>query len=135
MIGTILICTVLSVHDGDQVKCRTGETVRIAAADAGELDGTCHTVCPAMSARASRDYLVKAIGGRVDEARSIRYALPYSREKLVLRNAPVVRFHIVGRSGKRLVGENFALRCDLQRTGAVVEWPRYIRQYRLKRCG
>lgn len=49
MIGTLLICTVLSVTDGDTLRCVTVERVRLAAVDANELNGTCHRQCAPMT--------------------------------------------------------------------------------------
>ena len=128
------ICIVVKVHDGDTLTCKTGEKVRLAAIDTNELDGTCHTNCAKQSAREARNTLAWLIGGKVDESRSVRRSGQVSREKLVLANAPVVRFAVVGRSGKRLVGDNMTLRCRMVAAGAAVPLERYRARYNLRRC-
>lgn len=107
----VLACLVVAVHDGDTLRCATGERIRLAAVDARELNGSCHRECAPMTAIQSRDYLRSWISGRT------------------------ISFTIVGHSGKRLVGENRDLRCGLLKAGAVVAWPSFERRYGLTPCG
>ncbi len=103
---------VAQVTDADTIRCTTGERIRIAAVSALEQDGRCNSApdCPTMPhARA------KPVAERLTLGRSIA-------------------FQIVGISGKRLVGENYALRCELVRSGAAVSWERYRVRYGLGRC-
>lgn len=113
MTPALLVCLVLSVHDGDTLKANCAgriERIRMAAIDARELDGSCHRECAPMTAAQSRDYLDRWVRGQT------------------------IGFTIVGQSGKRLVGENYALRCQLLKVGAVVAWPSFERRYGLTPC-
>lgn len=112
MTALILICAVVGVHDADTVRCQDGTRVRIAAVNAREADGSCnHTPCPVM---------------RHEQAQPIAAGLMLGR---------TVQFSIVGRSGKRLVGENYAIRCRLIQIGAATSWEQYRVRYGLRRCG
>lgn len=106
----LLACLVASVTDGDTLRCHSGERIRLAAVDARELNGSCHRECAPMTATQSRDYLDRWVRGQT------------------------ISFTILGRSGKRLVGENYALRCQLLKVGAVVAWPSFERRYGLRSC-
>ncbi len=112
MIGTTLICLVAHVTDADTLRCQSGQRIRIAAVSGLEQDGRCNSVpdCPTM---------------------------PHSRAQPIAERLTLGRtiaFQIVGTSGKRLVGENYALRCQLIRSGAAVSWERWRVRYRLGRC-
>lgn len=111
----IALCLITAVIDADTVKATCNgkpQTIRLAAISGLERNGSCNSSpwCPTMPfARA------KAIATRI-----------------MLGNT--YRFTIHGRSGKRLVGNNDALRCTLQATGAVVSWESYRVRYKLRRC-
>lgn len=107
-----IICHVVKVHDADTIRCANGQIVRLAGVNARERDGSCnHRPCPRM---------------RHAQAHPIA-------QRLMLGKS--IRFRIVGRSGNRLVGENYAVRCALFRTGAAVPWTQWQRRYRLATCG
>lgn len=107
----VIYCHVAKVSDADTVTCRNGTRVRLAAVNARERDGSCnHHPCPRM---------------RHAQAQPIAAALMLGK---------VIRFRIVGTSGKRLVGEHYATRCALFRSAAALPWVEYERAYKLRRC-
>jgi len=55
--GQSFTCHVVSVHDGDTMRCADGTRVRLQGIDANEMDGSCHHECASLSAIAARDYL------------------------------------------------------------------------------
>lgn len=108
----VVICHVISIPDADGANCQGGVRIRLAGISARERDGSCNSpVCPTMR---------------------VAQATPIARQLMV---GKTIRFRIYGRSGKRLVGDHVPTRCQLLRSGAVVQWPRYMREYRLQRCG
>lgn len=112
MIGATILCLVVAVPDADSLRCRDGRRIRIAGVSALERNGSCNSVpaCPTM---------------RHAQAQPIAARLTLNR---------TIVFRIVGKSYRRDVGENRALRCALVHSGAAVEWPRYMREYRLEAC-
>lgn len=103
---------VTAVTDGDTF--RLGATrVRLAAIDANELHGGCHTVCAPRSARAARDNLARLALGRRVVCRQT--GTSYRR---------IVAFCSVG---------GVDLSCAQVRAGAAVIWPRYDRYGRFRR--
>ncbi len=105
-------CHVIAVADADTVRCADGTRIRLAGISARERDGSCNSApdCPTM-----RHAQAQPIAARLMLARTIR-------------------FRVVGVSYGRPVGDNPAIRCALVRSGAVVPWVRYMRQYRLPEC-
>lgn len=70
--GLMFTCTPTHVYDGDgPVWCAEGPRIRLAGIAAREMDGTCRSnqPCPAVSAVASRDYLVRLLGKPVGRSR------------------------------------------------------------------
>lgn len=112
MIGAVIMCLVVAVPDADSLTCADGRRIRIAGVSALERNGSCNSApaCPTMPHR-----LAQPIAARLTLNRTIA-------------------FRIVGKSYRREVGENRALRCALVQSGAAVEWPRYMREYQLSRC-
>ncbi len=108
-----IICQVVKVHDADTITCATGERIRLAGISARERDGSCNSAphCPTM---------------RHAQAQPIAARLMLGKR---------IRFRIVGQSYNRIVGENYATRCALVRSGAVVPWSRYMQAYGLAGCG
>ena len=80
--GTTFKCTPTRVWDGDgPIWCAEGPRVRLAGIAAREMDGTCSTghPCPAASAEAARDGLVRLVGkptGRSREGHVLVRGLP-----------------------------------------------------------
>ncbi|MBX9859023.1 MAG: thermonuclease family protein [Sphingomonas sp.] len=109
------LCFVAAVHDGDTLRCASGERVRIAGIEANELRGGCHLPrCAPLSGPAAR-----AVATR-----------------LVLRRT--LRCEALGRSYARVVArcslEGRDIGCAFVAAGAAVEWPRYRRQLGLGPC-
>lgn len=112
MIGTIILCTVASTTDADSLRCQDGRRIRIAAVSARERNGSCNSApdCATMPHRQAQPIAEQLTLGRT------------------------IAFRVVGGQGKRFVGENFALRCQLIRSGAAVSWERWRVRYGLGRC-
>jgi len=102
--AALIAGTVTNVHDGDTF--RIGDTrIRLAAIDANELHGGCHTICATMSAQASRDNLSRlALGQRVECEQT---GTSYRR---------VVAFCRVG---------SVDLSCAQVKAGAAIIWDKY----------
>jgi endonuclease YncB( thermonuclease family) len=66
MIGLVFACVVLSITDGDTLRCRDGTRVRLAGIDAPELPGHCRQgrECVTGDAAASRRALSQLSAGR-----------------------------------------------------------------------
>lgn len=113
MIPAILICVVAAVPDADTIRCADGSKIRLAGVSALERNGSCNSApdCPVMPHK-----LAQPIASLLTLGRTIS-------------------FRVVGTSYKRLVGDNRDVRCQLIASGAVVEWRKYSRQYRLTPCG
>ncbi|MBM3333394.1 hypothetical protein FJY63_01915 [Candidatus Sumerlaeota bacterium] len=113
MIGAVIMCLVVAASDADTVRCADGRRVRLAGISALERDGSCNSrpYCPAMRHKQAQPIAARLTLGRT------------------------IAFRVVGKSYDRDVGENKALRCALVQSGAAVEWPRYMRRYRLRGCG
>lgn len=102
-------------HDADTIRCASGQRVRIAGIEAGELRGGCHLDrCPTLSGIAARD----------------RVRSMYQGKTLICRQ--------VGTSYKRIVAtcsyRGRDVGCEIVRVGAAVRWEKYARQYGLPRC-
>jgi hypothetical protein len=66
MAGSAFVCTPTAIYDGDgPIWCAEGPKVRLAGIAAREIDETCRPQhpCPKASGKASRDHLVKLLGG------------------------------------------------------------------------
>lgn len=110
---SVLLCLVAVVVDADTVRCASGERIRLAAVSGLESDDSCNSspYCATMP---------------FDQAKRIA-----EREML----GRTITFQIVGRSGRRLVGDHMPTRCRLIQSGAVVAWPSFERRYGLPSCG
>ena len=129
--GTTFTCTPTRVWDGDgPLWCAEGPRVRLSGIAAREMDGTCRSnqPCPAATAEAARDALVRLIGTPVGK----------SRERHVLVKGPALTCRSLGNGkGARTaawcsssrVGD---LSCAMVATGTVLKWHRYWRGHR---CG
>lgn len=110
------LCLVLSVHDGDTLRCQDGTRVRIAGIESNELSGGCHLpVCAAMPAQEARETVRRMVEGKT--LRCVQVGTSYKRV--------VARCMFDGRD----------LRCAIVATQAAVDWPAYVRRYGLGRCG
>lgn len=108
-------CVVQTVTDADTVRAicdGVPQRIRLAGISALEKNGSCNSrpYCPTM-----RHAQAKPIVERLTIGRTFRFTW-------------------YGRSGKRLIGDNPWLRCQIVSTRAAVEWPRYMREYRLRGC-
>lgn len=67
MLSALFLCAVVSVHDGDSLRCADGTRIRLYAIDAPELAG-CHgkrgRVCVPGDGQASRRSLARLASGR-----------------------------------------------------------------------
>lgn len=115
MILAPFLCLALAI-DGDTIACRNGPHARVAGVEANELHGGCHlNACPAMPGPDARRVMSRLVDGKT------------------------LHCEAVGRSFKRLVAvctlpDGRDLRCALVASGAAVDWPGYVRRYRLVRC-
>ena len=109
------LCLVAQVHDGDTLRCASGERIRIAGIEANELRGGCH--------------LLRCAAGTGIQAREI------ARQMLLGQS---LRCQALGQSYRRVVAScqvaGRDVGCDLVRRGAAVEWPSYRIRYRLGPC-
>ena len=73
MIGLVFACAVLSVTDGDTLRCRDGTRVRLAGIDAPELPGHCQPgrQCTPGDAYASSRALSRLAAGRTLTCRTV----------------------------------------------------------------
>jgi len=117
--GQSFSCQVVAVHDGDTMRCADGTRARLQGIDANELDGSCHTVCAALSADLSRQSL----------------------ESLALNQ--VALCHSTGRSYDRVTawcdvtnaaGVNNDLSCEQVARKAAIIWRKFDPDHRLDRC-
>lgn len=118
------VCTPTAVYDGDgPIWCAEGPHVRLSGIAARELDGTCRRYhpCPRASGKASRDQLVRLLGGA-------RGTLATGH---ILVRGPTMRcVGFGGATGDRTaalcmlpgVGD---LSCAMIHSGTVAPWPRY----------
>lgn len=129
--GITFSCTPIRVWDGDgPIWCAEGPRVRLAGIAARESDGSCRSnqPCPSMSADASRDGLVRLLGG----------ARGTAREGHVLVRGPTLTCLSTGGAG----GARTAAWCGSRKTGDLscamvqrdyaLQWPRYWKGHR---CG
>ena len=129
----VAVCTPALVYDADTLTCADGTKLRIAGVNSQELTGDpCPRdyPCPTMRAEPARRELVQILGGTITARRPTKH--------LVVR-APAFRYRVVDRTRDRLVavvtlGNGQDLRCGLLRVGAVAEWTKFVRRYRLQVC-
>jgi endonuclease YncB( thermonuclease family) len=110
-------CLVIAVPDGDGLRCKSGETIRLAAINAAELHGApCpkDRPCPLMSGRQAKATLEQMVLGRTLKCRP------------------------VGTSYRRIVADceygRTTVSCALVRVGAAAWWQSYADRYRLRPC-
>lgn len=77
-VGSIFLCLVASVTDGDTFRCRDGTRVRMSGIDAPEL-GSCppRRRCAPGNGQASKRFLERLISGR--SVRCRRVGMSYNR--------------------------------------------------------
>lgn len=111
----VIECRIQSVTDADTVQAICGGkpiAIRLAGISALERSGRCNS---------SPDCAT----------------MPYARAKATVERIALgrtYRFKVYGRSGKRVVADHPALRCQVLRSGAAVTWWRYHRKYGLEAC-
>ncbi len=109
------LCMVVSVADGDTLKCQSGTRVRLAGIEANELTGGCHLPrCAPMSAQQARRTLTSMTIGR----------------RLNCTPVDTSYRRIVARCSTGGVD----LSCALIAAGAAVRWDSYWRRYRMAPC-
>jgi endonuclease YncB( thermonuclease family) len=108
------ICLVVSVTDGDTLRCADQTRIRIAAVNAREKDDSCRrgSTCPQMRHHQAKPIVERMVLGR--ELKCRRVDVSYRR---IVADCTLPD----GRS----------LSCALVRTGAVVWQPGYARRYRM----
>lgn len=113
--GAMFICTVTSVYDGDgPIHCREGQSIRLHAIAAREMDETCRKghPCPdATGAAAKRELQSLALGH-------------------------VLACEQTGTSYNRVTAvcwteQKLELNCAMVRSGNAVIWDRYNREHRI----
>jgi endonuclease YncB( thermonuclease family) len=118
--GQTFECRVVSVHDGDTIRCADGTRVRLQGIDANELDGSCHTTCAPLSASAARDRLSGLALGK--PAQCVSTGKSYRRVTAWCAATGVN-------------GRPVDLSCAQVAAGAAVIWRRFDPDHRLDRCG
>jgi len=120
--STIFACTPVAVYDGDgPVWCREGPRIRLEGIAAREMDGTCRRghPCPKASAEASRDALVRLLGGPRGTLRTGHIRVRY----------PTMQCRQAGTSYDRVVAscrlnDGRDLSTAMIATGTVLRWRR-----------
>ncbi|HBV11721.1 MAG TPA: nuclease [Brevundimonas sp.] len=104
-------CRVVSVHDGDTLRCANGTRVRLHAVAAREIDETCSEghPCPMASAAAARLELMKLAGNRTLDCR--RTGRSYNRVTAICDN-----------------DEGVEINCAMVRSGTTLIWDRFHQQ-------
>lgn len=124
MAGSAFVCTPTAIYDGDgPIWCAEGPKVRLAGIAAREIDETCRPQhpCPKASGKASRDHLVKLLGGP-------RGTLPTGHIKV---SAKPMRCISTGSAGGERTGAWCRaagvgdLSCAMVRGGYALRWDRY----------
>lgn len=115
---TSFSCRVVSVHDGDTLRCSDGTRVRLHAVAAREIDETCSVghPCPAASASAARIALVKLAENRTLDCR--RTGRSYNRVTAICDN-----------------DEGIEINCAMVRSGTTLIWDRFNQQQPICRNG
>lgn len=104
-------CRVVSVHDGDTLRCADGTRIRLHAVAAREIDGSCSPghPCPSASAEAAREALVRLTANSTITCVSTGGS--YDRVTAIC-SAP---------SGEEI-------NCAMVRSGTTVVWDRFNRE-------
>lgn len=104
-------CRVVSVHDGDTLRCADGTRIRLHAVAAREIDGTCSPghPCPSASAESARDTLRQLAAD--DTINCVSTGKSYDRVTAICRNSRAVEIN-----------------CAMVRSGTAVVWDRYDRE-------
>lgn len=127
--GQAFTCTPESVWDGDgPIWCKEGPRIRIAGIAAREIDGSCKAghPCPAATAIASRDHLVRLVGQPVGTA-------PTGH---ILVSGPAMRCVSQGGAGGQRTAafctspRSGDLSCAMVRDGFAQIWEKYWRSHR-----
>jgi endonuclease YncB( thermonuclease family) len=127
--GQAFTCTPVRVWDGDgPVWCAEGPRLRLAGIAAREMDGSCrpNQPCPAASAEAARDGLVRLLGRAVGR----------SPEGHVLVDALPMRCVSTGNAGGDRTGawcvtaRGADLSCAMVASGYALRWDRYWDRHR-----
>lgn len=107
-----VVCTVARVSDADTLVCTSGQRIRLAGITALERDGSCNSApdCATMPFAIAKRRVQQIALGRT------------------------YRFVLYGRSGTRIVADDYELRCAILKSGAAVTWSRFASRYRLKPC-
>jgi endonuclease YncB( thermonuclease family) len=115
--GTIFICKVTGVHDGDgPIYCESGVKVRLTAIAARELDGTCTMdhPCPIATAEAATVALQKLVEGQT------------------------LRCQATNKTYNRIAAwcwrpDGKEVNCEMVRSGTALHWVKYDPDMRI--CG
>jgi len=127
--GVEFTCTPTRVWDGDgPLWCAEGPRIRVSGIAARESDGTCRSnqPCPAASADAARDELVRLVGRPTGR----------SREGHILVNGPALHCTSVGPAGGVRTAawctlpDGRDLSCAMVSSKTVLPWERYWKGHR-----
>lgn len=127
--GQTFICTPIAVYDGDgPIWCAEGPKVRLAGIAAREMDGSCNSrqPCPAASAEATRDQLVRFLGGS-------RGRLSTGHVKVRASAMHCLSDGSAGGSRTAawcIMANGTDLNCAMVRSGLALRWDRYWRRHR-----
>lgn len=108
---TSFSCRVVSVHDGDTLRCSDGTRIRLHAVAAREIDETCSVghPCPTASAAAARLELVRLAENRMLDCR--RTGRSYNRVTAICDN-----------------DEGVEVNCAMVKSGTTLIWDRFHQQ-------
>jgi len=127
--GTSFACTPTHVWDGDgPIWCAEGPRIRISGIAAREIDGSCRSnqPCPAASAVAARDALVRLLGGPRGTI---------TTGHIIVRSGPMACRSTGSAGGVRTAAwctlpGGRDLSCAMLATGTVLPWQRYWGNHR-----
>lgn len=111
-------CLVVSVHDGDTLRCSDGTRVRLHAVAAREIDESCSKghPCPTASAASARMALVRLAENRTLNCR--RTGRSHNRVTAICDN-----------------DEGVEINCAMVRSGTTLIWDRFHQQQPICRAG
>lgn len=109
--GSTFACNVLSITDGDTLRCRDGTRVRLHAVAAREKDETCSPghPCPSASGVAATAKLSELASGQ--ELQCEKIGTSYNRVTAICRN-----------------GAGVEVNCAMIQSGVALIWPKFNRQ-------
>lgn len=113
--GTLFICTVTSVYDGDgPIHCLEGASIRLNAVAAREMNGTCRRgqPCPTATALAAKNQLQSIVMGHVLSCKQT--GTSYNRVTAICWTEA-----------------GLEVNCAMVRSGKALIWDRYNRQNRI----